>query len=299
MVGVIGVLYGALGATQAAQTAFNQVYGVPRFRQPDPIRSRLRGLGLLLLLGTAVAVSTGITAVVSTANGLSSQLGTGAMVGSYAVTFLINCALFSFAYRLLTALDLRLRDVLTGGILAGAAWELLQTLGARYIAHELSRSTALYGAFGVVVATLAWIYLEALALTLAAEVNVVRSLHLYPRALAGQWVGYFEPTPADEAAYRLYVSSQQFKPIEEIVVRFDRGAAGRRAARRRHAAGTDGGAPVGDDPNGGCADAPDARRPTDSVPEGTPAGASDEGTAAAPSHAGQSVAPREAAEQGP
>ena len=220
-VGVVGVLYGALGAGQAAQTAFNQIYGVPRFCQPDPIRSRVRGLGLLVLLGAAVLISTGVTAVVSTANGLSSQLGTWAKVGGYALTFVINCGLFSVAYQLLTALELRLRDVLVGGILAGSAWELLQTLGARFIAHELSRSTALYGTFGVVVATLLWIYLEALALMLAGEVNVVRTRRLYPRALVSQWAGYFELTTADEAAYRLYASSQRFKPIEEIVVRFD------------------------------------------------------------------------------
>lgn len=219
-IGVVGVLYGALGAMQAAQTAFNQIYGVPRFRQPDPLRSRLRSLGLLFLLGTAVALSTGIAAIVSTTTKLGVSLGPVARAGGYAVTFLINSALFSLAYQLLTAAELRLRNVAVGGLLAGAAWELLQTLGSRYLAHELSRGTALYGTFGVVVGALAWIYLEALALMLAAEVNVVRTERLYPRALASQWVGRFEPTEADRRAYRLYVSSQVFKPIEEVTVEF-------------------------------------------------------------------------------
>ena len=52
-VGVVVTLLSGLGVTLAAQTAFNRIYGVPMRERPDPIRSRLRGLGLLVVLGTA------------------------------------------------------------------------------------------------------------------------------------------------------------------------------------------------------------------------------------------------------
>lgn len=219
-VGVIGVLYGALGATTAAQSALNQIYGVARFRQPDPLRSRVRALGLLVLLGLFVVVSTGVAAVVSTANGLSGQLGPWAQAGGYVLTFVLNASLFTLAYRLLTAVELSWRDVALGGLVAGAAWELLQTLGSLYIAHELNHSTALYGSFGVVVGALAWIYLQALALVVAAEINVVHKQRLWPRALASQWAADFEPTPADRVVYRMCLEGSRMKPFEEVEVAY-------------------------------------------------------------------------------
>lgn len=217
-VGVLGVLYGALGATTAAQSALNQIYGVPRFRQPDPLRSRVRALGLLALLGLFVMVSTGVAAVVSTANGLSGQLGPWVRAGGYVLTYVLDAALFTIAYQLLTAVGLAWRDVAVGGLVAGAAWELVQTLGSLYIAHELSHSTALYGSFGVIVAALAWIYLQALALVVAAEINVVRQQRLWPRALSSQWASDFEPTPADQVVYRMYLEGSRMKPFEEVGV---------------------------------------------------------------------------------
>src|SRR5947209_14493857 len=48
-IGVLGTLYGGLGAMQAAQAGFNQIYGVARNKQPNPIKSRVRSLGLLAL----------------------------------------------------------------------------------------------------------------------------------------------------------------------------------------------------------------------------------------------------------
>jgi len=47
-------LYGGLGVAVAIQNAFNQVWGVPVHRRPDPIRARLRSLLLLGLLGLGV-----------------------------------------------------------------------------------------------------------------------------------------------------------------------------------------------------------------------------------------------------
>ncbi len=221
-VGVAGLLYGALGATQAAQAAFNQMYGVPRNEQPNPIRSRVRSFGLLVLLGTAVLVASGINILVSTGNDVSSQLGTGLRVLGFLLSLAINIALFTLAFQLLTAKELRIRDVLTGGIVAGTAWQVLQTFGSQYVAHEVKHGGALYGVFGVVLATLAYFYLEALFLMFSAEINVVLQRRLWPRALLTPFTDDVDLTAADEEAYSSYVRAQRFKGWQKVATRFPR-----------------------------------------------------------------------------
>jgi len=217
-VGAAGTLYAGLGATTSAQCAFNQIYGVMRQDQPNPIVTRLRGLGLLVLLGVFIVASTGLGVAAATANGLSARYGIGVHLAVYAVTFAVDVALFSGGFELLTACELHWRDVLAGGVIAAVVWELLQTLGARYIAHLVGHETAVYGTFGVVVAAIAWIYLEALALMVAAEVNVIRQHRLWPRALMGQFIDGVDFTDGDRACYAMYVEGWRFKHSETVAV---------------------------------------------------------------------------------
>jgi membrane protein len=220
-VGVGGVLYGGLGAMQAAQMAFNTIYAVPRNSQPNPLRSRTRSFALLLLLGTGVLVSTGISALFATHNTVTSRLGVGVSIISYLVTLLLNVALFTGAVQLLTARDLKVGDVITGGAIAGVLWQVLQSLGSRYVAHEVSHGNAFYGVFGVVLATIAWIYLEALALMVAAEISVVIHHQLWPRALLTPFTDNVELTAADMRAYSMYAAAQRFKGFQKIESRFE------------------------------------------------------------------------------
>src|SRR5438270_2400267 len=112
LVGVLGTLYGGLGVMQSAQASFNQIFGVPRNEQPNPIRSRVRSLGLLLLLGSGALLSTGASALLSTANDISKELGPAIAVGGFVLNWLISLVLFSAAFQLLTAVPLRIRQVL-------------------------------------------------------------------------------------------------------------------------------------------------------------------------------------------
>lgn len=219
--GVVGLLYGGLGAMQASQYAFNTIYAVARCDQPNPLRSRKRSLGLLLILGTTIVVSTGINWAISNAHSISSQLGPGLTVAGYLADLLINVGLFSVAYRVLTVVELSWWDVLAGGIISGALWELLQTFGSRYVVHEVRHGSALYGVFGVVLATIAWIYLIALVVTFSAEINVVRQRRLWPRSLKAPFTDDMEPTRADLAAYSSYARAPRFKHWQRIDVEFD------------------------------------------------------------------------------
>ena len=222
LVGIVGTLYGGLGAMQAAQMAFNQIYGVPRNSQPNPVKSRLRSVGLLFLLGGAVLLSTGVATLVSTSNSLARRLGTALNLVGLGLSFAINVLVFTAAFQLLTARTIRWRQVLTGGVLAATSWEVLQTIGTGYASARLNHASSVYGTFGLVLSAIAWIYLEALVVILAAEVNVVRTERLWPRALLTPFTDDVDLTDADLRAYRMYAATQRFKGFETVHADFGR-----------------------------------------------------------------------------
>jgi YihY family inner membrane protein len=218
-VGVLGTLYGSLGAMQAAQAGFNQIYGVPRNKQPNPLKSRVRSLGLLALLGTGVLLSTAIYITLATASG-SLHLGVAVRIAGYVLDYGVAVILFSAAFRLLTARDLALRQVVAGGVVAAGLWTLLQIFGSAYVSHLLKHSTHFYGIFAVILATLAWLYLQSVILMLSAEINVVVHYRLWPRSLLTPFTDNVVLTDADRRAYEQYAEVQRFKGFERVTAEF-------------------------------------------------------------------------------
>jgi YihY family inner membrane protein len=237
-VGIIGTLYGALGAMQASQASFNTIYGVPRNEQPNPFKSRLRSLGLVALLGTGVVLSTGIAAILSTANGLSPHIGSLVQVGGYILNFALNFVLFSVAFQLLTARELRLRQVMRGGLIGAGLYTLLQIFGSAFVARTAKASV--YQAFAVVIATLLWFYLQSLILIVAAEINVVHDRRLWPRSLLTPFTDNVELTAADRRAYAMYAATQRFKGFEHVTTEFSDGRGVRGGDDRASPEGGDG-----------------------------------------------------------
>ncbi len=262
-IGVLGTLYGGLGATQAAQTSFNQIYGVPRSDQPNPFRSRLRSLGLLALLGSGVLLATGLTVILSTANGISHNLGDAVQVAGYGVSYVVNVSLFSTAFRLLTARDLSYRQVLPGGVVAAALWMLVQGFGSSLISHVLTHWGHLYGGFAIVLVTLAWLYLQSVILVLSAEINAVREYRLWPRSLLTPFTDNVQLTGADRRAYRQYAEAQQFKGFETVTAAFE--PVPDRDAPDAPSETAPGEAPTGEAPTG---KAPTGKAPTGEAPTG-------------------------------
>jgi YihY family inner membrane protein len=220
VVGLLGTVYGTMGVMQAAQTGFNQIYAVPRNRQPNPIRSRLRSLGLLVVLGAGLLVSAVVSVLAAHTTGLTAGWNTGLQVLIYAVAVAVNAALFAVAMRLLTSADLRLRDVAVGGVLTAAVWQVLQVLAGPYLSRKVQNANALYGSFALVLALIAWIYLVSLAVMLAAEVNVVVSQRLWPRALLTPFTDDVDLTDVDRRVYAMHAAAAQFKGFETVTTEF-------------------------------------------------------------------------------
>jgi membrane protein len=210
-IGVVGSLLAGMGITGATQNAFNRLWSVPFKHRPDFLHSRLRGLGMLAILGTLSIVSTTAAGFVGT-----SSHAAPAVVAGVLVAFVLNIALFMTAFKLLTAVEVSWRDLLPGVIVAAVFWQLLQHLGGFYVDHELKRTGPLYGVFALVLGLLAWLYLGAQLTIFAAEINVVRVRRLWPRS--------FFSDPLLEADRRALTSSAEVEERveeEQVDVTFD------------------------------------------------------------------------------
>lgn len=216
--GIAIVFYGGLGVGQALQNAFNRVWGVPRNDRPDPLRSRLRDLMLMGILGVGAVVTTAVTAVTTGVSAYGVTVGGWVRAGGIAAVTVTDVGLFLIGFRLLTARRLTRREALASAIAAGVLWQVLQWLGTYYAGHRLARADALYGLFGLVFGLLAWIYLEAVIVVLIAEAVAVHSLRLWPRALLTPLTDAAELTGADQRAYTRYARAERFKGYERIDV---------------------------------------------------------------------------------
>jgi membrane protein len=176
-IGLAGSLFAGLGITGATQSAFNQVWYVPHKNRPNFLTSRLRGLGLLIVLGVLAIVSTVAAGFVS-AGGSSLP----ATIGGVFVALVVNLLLFFTAFRFLTAAEVRTSDLLPGVIVGAILWQILQHVGGYYVDHVIRHAKETSGLFAFVLGLLAWLYLGGQVTLLAAEINVVRARRLWPRS---------------------------------------------------------------------------------------------------------------------
>jgi YihY family inner membrane protein len=211
-IGIAGTLWAGMGVTAAAQNAMNQMWDVPRKEWPNFLKSRIRGLIMLAILGTLTVASTFMS-------GLASSGGPavlGALLGIVA-SLVLNLALFLLAYRVLTVRDLSWGDVFPGAAVAALLWTAMQSLGGYYVTHQIKNASEVYGTFALVIGLLVWMYLGAQVFLLAAEVNVVRKNHLWPRRLLQQ-----PPlAPADKAVMTRGAKVEERIPLEGVSVAFD------------------------------------------------------------------------------
>src|SRR5205085_7407191 len=133
------------------------------------------------------------------------------------ISTVVNFGVFLAAMRLLTVADVSWKQLLPGAVIAALAGIALQAVGGYIVGHTFKNASATYGFFGVVIAMLSWIYLQAQVFLFAAEVNTVRSMHLSPRGLDAE-----HPTEADQRVLAGLAETEERKSDEDVDVRFQR-----------------------------------------------------------------------------
>jgi YihY family inner membrane protein len=206
-------LWAGLGVAQAAQVAMNTVWDVPRAQWPNFVLRRLRALAMLALLGVMVIASS-VTSGFASSGALPTRWLSAL---SWCIGLVLNAVLFTLAYQILTARDLRWRNVMPGAAVAAFAWTTLQVIGGYYLTHELKNASDVYGAFALVIALFVWISLGAQLALLCAEINVVRHRHLWPRSLVQPPL-----TEGDREVYASIAERAQMRPEVHVDVTFDR-----------------------------------------------------------------------------
>ncbi|MGB2710722.1 MAG: YihY/virulence factor BrkB family protein [Conexibacter sp.] len=209
-IGLVGAIWAGLGVTLSGQRAMDQVWDVPLRDRRNFLTSRTRGLLVLVALGLLNVAIT--TAVGLLAGGLG---GTALTIAGFVASALLDVLLFWAAFRLLTAPAVPTRDLVLGIVVAAVGWALLQTLGGIYVDRVVSRANATYGFFAIVIGLLSWLYLGAQLVLYAAEANVVRARHLWPRGLLAP------VTAADMQALRLAARVEERRPGERVEGTFE------------------------------------------------------------------------------
>jgi YihY family inner membrane protein len=206
VIGIVFTFYGGLGVCNAAQDAMNRVWEVPFRERPGFLPRTLRSLGLIGTIGLGIIVTTFLSGVGGGAN-LDAWLRIVAIV----VALAVNIGLFAVAFRVLTVRDVAWRDLWPGAIIAAFGWQVLQTVGGALVSHQLKGMDQTYGLFAIVIGLLAWIFLQARIVLYAAEVNVVRAHHLWPRSIAPPPL-----TDGDKRAYEAYAETEQRRPETDV-----------------------------------------------------------------------------------
>ncbi|MCW2498175.1 YihY/virulence factor BrkB family protein [Jatrophihabitans sp.] len=221
VIGVLGTLYGGLGAAQAAQNAMNTVWRVPRNSRPNPLRSRGRSLVLISVVGVSVAGTTVLSALSGSADAFGATVHAGLRILLVIASLLANIVVFTVAFRVATTKDISIRQTLPGASFAALSWQVLQLFGTAYVGHVVKNATVTNSVFALVLGLIGWIYLEAFVVVLAAEYNAVRALGLYPRSLLTPFTDDVVLTDADRAAYTSQARAQRSKGFEDISVSFN------------------------------------------------------------------------------
>ncbi|MCW2930818.1 MAG: ribonuclease [Actinomycetia bacterium] len=180
-IGIAVLVLGTRGIAFAMQNALCQIWEISRPDRPNFFKRSLYGLALVVAIGSGLVVTSFLSSIAGGAGHLLTSFG--AYVGAVAISLTLNVGVFWLAFRLATMRMVPWRNLRFGAMLAALVWQVLQVTGGYAVTHSLQRVSTLYGAFGVVLGLLGWLYLQATVTVYCAEVDAVLAKGRWPRSL--------------------------------------------------------------------------------------------------------------------
>lgn len=212
VIGLLGLVWGSLGASQAGQYAMAQVWNIPMVERPGFVPRLVRSLLLLATLGVFLAASTALSGFTTFAG----SQGPGIRIGAGILSVVVDFGLFLAAFRILTPKEVGTGELVSGAVAGGVAWAALQLGGTALVGHELKHMSQTYSVFASVLGLLWWLYISSQVVLYVAEINVVKSRRLWPRSLVQPPL-----TDADRQMLVAYATAQQRRPEQKVSVGFE------------------------------------------------------------------------------
>jgi membrane protein len=205
-------IWAGLGVISAMQNAMNDVWDVPLKDRPNFVFNRLRSLIMLAVFGVLTLASIFLSGLGSTSGSIGGVLRALGLVGS----LVLNWVLYMIGFRVLTRKKLSWGDVFPGAVVGAVLWTGLQTFGNYLVTHQIAKAGNTYGIFAIVIGLLFWFYMGAQLSLYAAEINVVRVKHLWPRNLVQPPL-----SRGDKRSYEEEAQVEVRREEEQVSVSFD------------------------------------------------------------------------------
>ena len=172
---IIVVLWASTWIFTFLENALNRAWDVPRRR--TFWESRIRSIGLLVMGGILMIISSGFTILVSAARSRTTE-----MASVYAkdqlldwlqssilllVGFLLVILVYTVTFKLMPDVKVSWKEALPGAVVSSLSWEVAIYVFAKLVPHfDYQR---VYGQIGVIITLLVWVYTSCLILLLGAN----------------------------------------------------------------------------------------------------------------------------------
>jgi membrane protein len=172
LVGLGTLLLTATGGFTTLETAINVAWNAPH---RNFVMSKLFALGMMLVIGTLLVLSLGVTAIVGWAGHIAalSWLAHSAVahVLAFVVSIAVTTVMFTFIYKFFPNVKSAWKPALLSGFLTAVLWELFKQGYTWYSTSKWGDQSATYGAAAGFVGLVVWIYYSASLVLLGAELT--------------------------------------------------------------------------------------------------------------------------------
>src|ERR1700759_2633561 len=199
----IGMIVGLL--------TMQQVWNLPGPARPGYFPRLGRCLLFLIVLVVGLVVTTGMTSL-----GVFTSQGVIWTILLDTVAAIATGLMFLLVFRVLTPKGVPTSNLVWGAAAGGVAWTVMQALGNFLVGHYLHNDRSVYGVFATVLGLVVWVYILVQITVYAAEINVVLTRRLWPRAIVQPPL-----TEADPAVMAAQALQNQRREEQQVKVTYD------------------------------------------------------------------------------
>jgi membrane protein len=211
LIAFITLLFGASGVFTELQDALNIMWDAPKQEASGfmlTIKQRLFSFGMVLSVGFLLLVSLIISSWLAylghTFSGLIHVPSFVLQVINFALSFIVETALFALMFKYVPKVKVAWREVVVGAVGTAFLFTVGKFLLGIYLAKASVGST--YGAAGSLVAVVVWIYYSAQIFFFGAEFTRVYAERKRPEAVR-------EPAPVSRTGEQTVAPAQTFQPV--------------------------------------------------------------------------------------